>query len=74
MSVPEPWTQQRLEAHVRGFEEQPLTHAAWSPHASHIATTVWYCRRQPRDQALLTMRTGIRTLNAAIGVPPMAYH
>jgi hypothetical protein len=59
---------------VRGFEERTLSREAWAPHASHLVTTAWYCRRLSFDEALLTMREGILALKAAIGVPPEAYH
>ena len=68
------WTQENLEHHVEGFKNLNLPLAQWAPHASHIATTVWFCRRLPLPDAEATMVEGIPALNAANGVPPDAYH
>ena len=69
-----PWTPETLAAHVDGFLRATLTREQWAPHTSHLAVTTVLCRGRPLPAALEAVRTGIQTINAAIGVPAEAYH
>jgi hypothetical protein len=67
------WTDGSLNAHVQAWLDHSLPRESWSPHASHLATTVWHVRRYPFAEALRRMREGILAYNISKGLGA-AYH
>lgn len=65
--APKPWSELRLDDHVRRFLDGSLPHEEWAPHRSHLATTVWHLRRYPAPEALDRMRQAIQHWNRLHG-------
>jgi hypothetical protein len=59
-------TRAQLEDLVARFLDRTLTHAEWT-HAAHLAVGAWHVHHLGAEDALATLRTRIRALNARQG-------
>jgi hypothetical protein len=61
---------------IARFEDSTLPKAEWT-HQAHLTVGLWYASQLPFEDALVTVREGIRKMNAAHGVattPTGGYH
>jgi hypothetical protein len=55
-----------VERLLAGFEDCSLPKPMWT-HRAHLAVALCYCERQSHEQAMRSMREGIRRYNVATG-------